>query len=83
MTDVWLTLREAADRLGVSYEWLRLQALTHKVPHRRIARQYRFTDDDIAAIKAMHFVEASEPPPEPIKPKRKTSRVYPKVSNDR
>ncbi len=71
MTDVWLTLREAADRLGVSYEWLRLQALTHKVPHRRIARQYRFTDDDIAAIKAMHYVETAEPVPIT---KRKTAK---------
>ncbi len=44
------TLNEAADQIGVSYDWLRRAARAGKVPHRRFGRLVKFTDDDIAAI---------------------------------
>lgn len=84
-TPVLFTLGEAAQRLGVSYEWLRREAQAARVPHVRIARQYRFTAAQLAEITQAHVMQAVDADPEPSpKPKSasgrrrgKTQRGYP------
>lgn len=49
--------REAADFLGVSYDWLLLQAREGKIPHRRYGRRLiRFAHEDLVAFKCAGFV---------------------------
>lgn len=50
MSTELLTTREAADRLKVGETWLANQARAGKVPHRRLGRTVRFSEDDLAAI---------------------------------
>jgi excisionase family DNA binding protein len=47
-----LTIAEAAELLNVPQSWLRERAATHAVPHTRLGRHVRFTDEHLAAIIA-------------------------------
>lgn len=40
----------AANRLGVSYDWLSERVRARSVPHRRLGRLVKFTDADLEAI---------------------------------
>lgn len=55
-----LTIKQAAERLALSpltlYAWISRR----QIPHRRLGRQVRFSEDDLAAI--VERVEANECP---------------------
>lgn len=56
-----LTPADLASRLGKSPDyWLR-EARAKRVPHRRIGRDIRFTEDDVDAILSASFVKAVDP----------------------
>lgn len=56
-----LTPAELAARLGKSSDyWLR-EARAKRVPHRRIGRDIRFTEADVASILAAAFVQTVDP----------------------
>jgi len=46
------TIAQAAERLAVTPRWLGEQVRTTAVPHRRLGRLVRFSDDDLRAIVA-------------------------------
>jgi excisionase family DNA binding protein len=65
-----LTITEAADVLNVPYNWLRVKVTERKVPHTRIGKHVRFTEQhlqqiiasgEIAALKDDH--QAARPGP--------------------
>ena len=80
-------LREVSQRLGVSVEWLRRRCRASLIPHVLIARQYRFTAEQVETILQDHIMQVVELPeeiPDPVparkaavKRARKTSRTYP------
>lgn len=47
-----LTMREAADLIGMSYDWLRKQAAAQLVPCYRFGASVRFSQAQVEAIKA-------------------------------
>lgn len=49
---VLLGFTEAAEALNVNESWLRRAVTANEVPHRRLGRKVRFTEDDIAQIVA-------------------------------
>lgn len=63
-----LTADQAAVLLGVPESWVREHARTGDLPHRRIGKHLRFTEDDVAA-----YVAASAHGQKP----RKTPRTQP------
>jgi Helix-turn-helix domain len=71
-------LADVADLLGVSQEWLRLQCLSGRVPHVRVARHYRFTDAHVAEIVAQFSVVPGpdEPANKTRGPRRNATRRY-------
>lgn len=44
------TIAEAADFLNVPYNWLRVKVTELKVPHTRIGKHVRFTEQHLAEI---------------------------------
>lgn len=46
------TWNEAAAEIGMSVSWLKKQVTARLVPHQRYGRVVRFTDEQIAAIRA-------------------------------
>ena len=44
------TYQEAAQRLNVSVRWLQEHVQRRTIPHRRLGRQVRFSDDDLQEI---------------------------------
>lgn len=46
-----LTVEQAAERLSIGKKWLANQARADLVPHRRLGRSIRFSEDDLAAIE--------------------------------
>lgn len=61
MTPPLLNLTAAAERIGMSREWLRKQVTAELVPCHRFGREVRFTEEQIAQIIADHF--------QPVKPR--------------
>lgn len=51
--------KTAAEWLHVSESWLRKQVAARQVPHTRLGRNVRFTDEDLAAISERGHVEPS------------------------
>jgi len=51
MPRMFLTVPEAAERLGVSKEWLYERTRRKSIPHRRLGRLVRFSEDDLKAIE--------------------------------
>ena len=45
-----LTYREAAQRLGISESYLRQKVMRREVPHQKIGRNVRFTEDDLQTL---------------------------------
>lgn len=56
--DPLYTLGEAAERLRVSPSWLKKRVSARAIPHTRIGRHIRFTDDHLAQIAASGEQEA-------------------------
>ena len=50
MGRVFLTVNEAAERLGVKRSWIYERTRRNKIPHRRLGKFVRFTEQDIRAI---------------------------------
>lgn len=48
---------QAAEELNIPVSWLQAKAAARQIPHHRYGRHVRFTDDDIAAIRAMSATE--------------------------
>jgi excisionase family DNA binding protein len=51
------TFEEAAAILSIPASTLKKAVTARRIPHTRIGRHIRFTDDDIARIVAMHHVD--------------------------
>jgi hypothetical protein len=68
-----LDFAAAAARLGVTQSWLERQATARTVPHRRLGRVIRFSEDDLAAIVAAHAVTPAETAPATPRPTRRRS----------
>ena len=47
MSALTMTVTEAAERLGVTPQWLRINAANGTVPSRKVGRYRRFTDADL------------------------------------
>jgi excisionase family DNA binding protein len=47
MTGLTMTVAEAAQKLGVSRQWLQIEAAAGRVPSRKVGRYRRFTDQDL------------------------------------
>lgn len=56
------TYDEAAVELNLPKSWLQKRAQAYLIPHRRYGRHVRFTDEDIAAIRAQHATKPIAPP---------------------
>lgn len=52
MTGQLFTFAEAAERLALPESWLRTQVRQRKVPHTRLGRHVRFTDEHLEQIVA-------------------------------
>lgn len=52
MTARLMTIAEAADQLNVPFTWLRDKVSARAVPHTRIGRHVRFTEEHVQAIIA-------------------------------
>ena len=50
MGRVFLTVNEAAERLGVKRSWIYERTRRNTIPHRRLGKFVRFTEQDIRAI---------------------------------
>jgi excisionase family DNA binding protein len=55
-----LTIAEAADVLNVPYNWLRVKVTERKVPHTRIGKHVRFTEQHLLQIIASGEISALE-----------------------
>lgn len=60
-----------AERLGKSEDYWKRAARRREVPHVRLGRTIRFTDDDVAAIVAAAHVDVDDP----LASQTKASRV--------
>lgn len=47
-----LTIAQAAERLNVPYTWLRDKVTARQVPHHRLGKHVRFTEDDLDQLLA-------------------------------
>lgn len=56
-----LTIAEAAERLNVPCSWLRVKVTERKVPHTRIGRHVRFTEQHLTDIIASGEAQALSP----------------------
>lgn len=61
-----LTFEQAAERLAVRESWLRKAVAAEQVPHTRIGRHVRFTEQNLN-----DFIEASQRTPLPVRPIRR------------
>jgi Helix-turn-helix domain len=59
MSRTTIGVDQLAGELGSSSEWVRRQCRAGRFPHHRIARQLRFTDEDVTAILANLAVPVS------------------------
>lgn len=59
MTAALRNFTEAAEWLNVSESWLRKQVAARLVPHTRLGRNVRFTDENLQAIAERGRVEPS------------------------
>ena len=50
MGRVFLTVDEAAERLGVTRSWIYERTRRNRIPHRKLGKFVRFTEQDIRAI---------------------------------
>ena len=50
MDRVFLTVDEAAERLGVKRSWIYERTRRNTIPHRKLGKFVRFTEQDIRAI---------------------------------
>jgi excisionase family DNA binding protein len=50
MGRVFLTVDEAAERLGVTRSWIYERTRHNRIPHRKLGKFVRFTEQDIRAI---------------------------------
>jgi excisionase family DNA binding protein len=50
MGRVFLTVDEAAERLGVKRSWIYERTRRNTIPHRRLGKFVRFTEQDIRTI---------------------------------
>lgn len=58
-----LTSHQIADRLGKSEQWVRRQANAGTIPGFRVGKDWRFTEDDLAAfLDSRRSVPASRDP---------------------
>lgn len=48
------TYDQAAEELNLPKSWLQRKAQARLIPHHRYGAHVRFTDEDIAAIRAQH-----------------------------
>jgi excisionase family DNA binding protein len=55
-----LTIAETADALNVPYNWLRVKVTERKVPHTRIGKHVRFTEQHLLQIIASGEIAALE-----------------------
>lgn len=53
------TPAEAAERLKVTESWLKKRVAARTIPHTRIGRHIRFSDNDLAALVAQSEVSPS------------------------
>jgi excisionase family DNA binding protein len=51
------TFEEAARRLSMSESWLRKQVANRAIPHTKLGRSVRFTEDQLRRIIAIKSVE--------------------------
>jgi excisionase family DNA binding protein len=56
-----LTMAEAADFLNVPYNWLRVKVTRLEVPHTRIGKHVRFTEQHLVEIIANGEIPAPDP----------------------
>ena len=47
---VFLTVEEAAERLGVKRSWIYERTRRNTIPHRKLGKFVRFTEQDLRAI---------------------------------
>jgi excisionase family DNA binding protein len=50
MGKMFLTVDEAAQRLGVTVGWIYERTRTKRIPHRKLGKFVRFTEDDLQKI---------------------------------
>jgi excisionase family DNA binding protein len=50
MGRVFLTVEEAAERLGVKRSWIYERTRRNTIPHRKLGKFVRFTEQDLRAI---------------------------------
>ncbi|MFI6320997.1 helix-turn-helix domain-containing protein [Nonomuraea sp. NPDC050556] len=50
MTHPPLTFKQAAERLNVPESWLREKVAKRQIPHTRLGKHVRFTEDDLEEI---------------------------------
>jgi excisionase family DNA binding protein len=47
---IFLTVEEAAERLGVTVGWIYERTRRRAIPHRKLGKFVRFTEEDLRAI---------------------------------
>ena len=47
---MFLTVQEAAPRLGVTVSWIYERTRRNAIPHRKLGKFVRFTEEDLCAI---------------------------------
>lgn len=70
-----LTPAQVAARLGKGKRWVEDQARAGKIPHRRIGRDIRFTEDDVAAFVASTATGEADPNPWGLTPRSASRRA--------
>lgn len=63
----------AARRLCVTESWLRRAVTARTVPHHRLGKHVRFSDEDLAAITAASRIIPAAPEPAALRPSRRRS----------
>lgn len=58
-----ITKQELAELLGLKVSWVEDKCRAREIPHLKIAGAYRFTEQHVAAIIAMHERPVAETPP--------------------
>lgn len=61
MSDTLLSPADLAERLGKSADYWYRKAARREVPHRRLGRTVRFTEEDVAAILDAALVTPTDP----------------------
>jgi excisionase family DNA binding protein len=50
ISKIFLTVEEAAERLGVTVGWIYERTRRRAIPHRKLGKFVRFTEEDLRAI---------------------------------